>query len=131
MDIENINNQEIKKHINMIYLHEENGNETKIAEEFDALKEELSKATFISVKEDGEFVKIPHGLDNDYLIPIFLDLSEYERGMEYFRLNEMDKNKQMTIETVDSYKKIKKDPNFLGFVIDIANLNYSINNDLI
>ena len=43
----------------------------------------------------------------------------------------MYKNKEMTVETVDSYKKIKEDPNFLGFVVDIANLNYSIDADLI
>ncbi len=33
MDAENIKNQEIKNHINMIYLHEENGNEEKIIKE--------------------------------------------------------------------------------------------------
>jgi hypothetical protein len=131
MDAENIKNQEIKNHINMIYLHEENGNEEKIIKEREALKESLSKSTFISVKEDGKFVKIPYGLEDKYLIPIFLDLREFERGIEYFRLNEMDKNKEMTVETVDSYKKIKEDPNFLGFVVDIANLNYSIDTDLI
>ena len=99
--------------------------------EKEALKESLSKSIFISVKEDGKLVKIPYGLEDKYLIPIFLDLREFERGIEYFRLNEMDKNKEMTVETVDSYKKIKEDPNFLGFVVDIANLNYSIDADLI
>ena len=70
--------------------------------------------------ENNKPLTIPYANDGQYVIPIFTDLVEYERGMEYYRLNEMDENKDYTI------KKIEKidDPNFLGYLINIASVSY-------
>ena len=47
--------------------------------------------------------------------------------MEYFRLNEMDENKEYVIEKLDYYKKLKEDPNFLGYIVNIARISYILN----
>ena len=63
---------------------------------------------------------IPYGNDGKFVIPIFTDLLEYERGMEYFRLNEMAENKDYAIEKIEKID----DSNFLGYLINIASVSY-------
>ena len=120
MKIEDIKHPELKQLINMSYLHGENENNEMIEKTDVEIKEYLSKNTFIVSTENNEALTIPYANDGQYVIPIFTDLLEYERGMEYYRLNEMDENKDYTI------KKIEKidDPNFLGYLINIASVSY-------
>ena len=65
-------------------------------------------------------VTIPYGNDGYFVIPIFTDLAEYERGMEYYRLNEMDENKDFKIGKIEKIDN----PNFLGYLINIASVSY-------
>ena len=44
----------------------------------------------------------------------------YKRGMEYYELNDMDKNKDYTIGKIEKID----DPNFLGYLINIASVSY-------
>ncbi|WP_407432570.1 hypothetical protein [Methanobrevibacter sp.] len=120
MKIEDIKHPELKQLINMSYLHGENENHEMIEKTDLEIKDYLSKNTFIVSTENNETLTIPYANDGQYVIPIFTDLVEYERGMEYYRLNEMDENKDYTI------KKIEKidDPNFLGYLINIASVSY-------
>ena len=120
MKIEDITHPELKQLINMSYLHGENENHEMIEKTDLEIKDYLSKNTFIISTENNELLTIPYANDGQYVIPIFTDLAEYERGMEYYRLNEMDENKSYTI------KKIEKidDPNFLGYLINIASVSY-------
>ncbi|WP_296889780.1 hypothetical protein [uncultured Methanobrevibacter sp.] len=120
MRIEDIKHPELKQLINMSYLHGENENHEMIEKTDIEIKNYLSKNTFIVSSENNEPLTIPYANDGQYVIPIFTDLVEYERGMEYYRLNEMDENKDYTI------KKIEKidDPNFLGYLINIASVSY-------
>ena len=120
MKIEDIKHPELKQLINMSYLHGENENHEMIEKTDNEIKEYLSKNTFIVSTENNEALTIPYANDGQYVIPIFTDLLEYERGMEYYRLNEMDENKDYEI------KKIEKidDPNFLGYLINIASVSY-------
>ena len=120
MKIEDIKHPELKQLINMSYLHGENENHEMIEKTDLEIKDYLSKNTFIVSSENNEPLTIPYANDGQYVIPIFTDLLEYERGMEYYRLNEMDENKDYTI------KKIEKidDPNFLGYLINIASVSY-------
>ena len=120
MKIEDIKHPELKQLINMSYLHGENENPEMIEKTDLEIKDYLSKNTFIVSTENNEPLTIPYANDGQYVIPIFTDLLEYERGMEYYRLNEMDENKDYTI------KKIEKidDPNFLGYLINIASVSY-------
>lgn len=120
MRIEDIKHPELKQLINMSYLHGENENHEMIEKTDIEIKDYLSKNTFIVSSENNEPLTIPYANDGQYVIPIFTDLVEYERGMEYYRLNEMDENKDYTI------KKIEKidDPNFLGYLINIASVSY-------
>lgn len=120
MRIEDIKHPELKQLINMSYLHGENENHKMIEKTDIEIKDYLSKNTFIVSSENNKPLTIPYANDGQYVIPIFTDLVEYERGMEYYRLNEMDENKDYTI------KKIEKidDPNFLGYLINIASVSY-------
>ena len=120
MKAEDIKHPELKQLINMSYLHGENNNQKKIEKTDEEIKEYLSENTFIISSNKNEFFTIPYGNDGEYVIPIFTDLLEYERGMEYYDLNEMSENKDYVI------KKIEKidDPNFLGYLINIASVSY-------
>ena len=120
MKAEDIKHPELKQLINMSYLHGENNNQKMIEKTDEEIKEYLSENTFIISSNKNEFFTIPYGNDGEYVIPIFTDLLEYERGMEYYDLNEMSENKDYVI------KKIEKidDPNFLGYLINIARVSY-------
>ena len=127
MNIEEINHPELKNHINMIYMHGENQNQEAIEKTEQEIKEYISDKEFIISVEDNEPVKIPYGNDGKYLVPIFTDALEYENGMQYFSLNVMDENKEYIIEKLDYFKKLKEDPNFLGYLVNIARVSYIIN----
>ena len=120
MKAEDIKHPELKQLINMSYLHGENNNQKMIEKTDEEIKEYLSENTFIISSNQDELFTIPYGNDGEYVIPIFTDLLEYERGMEYYDLNEMSENKDYVI------KKIEKidDPNFLGYLINIASVSY-------
>ena len=120
MKAEDIKHPELKQLISMSYLHGENNNQKMIEKTDEEIKEYLSENTFIISSNKNEFFTIPYGNDGEYVIPIFTDLLEYERGMEYYDLNEMSENKDYVI------KKIEKidDPNFLGYLINIASVSY-------
>lgn len=120
MKAEDIKHPELKQMINMSYLHGENNNQKMIEKTDKEIKEYLSENTFIISWENDKFFTIPYGNDGEYVIPVFTDLLEYERGMEYYNLNEMSENKDYVI------KKIEKidDPNFLGYLINIASVSY-------
>lgn len=120
MNIENIKHDRLKEKISMIYLFEENNNTEMIENTDTAIKKYLSENEFIVSIENSEMVKIPYGNDGNYVIPIFTDLKEYNRGMEYYELNKMNKNKDYSI------RKLKKidNPNFLGYLINMASVSY-------
>ena len=120
MKAEDIKHPELKQLINMSYLHGENNNQKMIEKTDEEIKEYLSENTFIISSNKNEFFTIPYGNDGEYVIPIFTDLLEYGRGMEYYDLNEMSENKDYVI------KKIEKidDPNLLGYLINIASVSY-------
>ena len=127
MKLEEINHPELKNHINMIYMHGENQNQEAIEKTEQSIKEYISDKEFIISVEDNEPVKIPYGNDGQYIVPIFTDALEYKNGMQYFSLNVMDENKGYIIEKLDYFKKLKEDPNFLGYVVNIARVSYIIN----
>lgn len=127
MKLEEINHPELKNHINMIYMHGENQNQEAIEKTEQSIKEYISDKEFIISVEDNEPVKIPYGNDGQYIVPIFTDALEYKNGMQYFSLNVMDENKEYVIEKLDYFKKLKEDPNFLGYIVNIARVSYIIN----
>ena len=127
MKIEEIKNPELKNHINMIYLHGENKNQKAIDKTEDEIKEYIRENYLIISIEDGKPVKIPYGNDGEYVVPVFTDYQEYILGMQYFSLNVMDENKEYIIEKLDYFKKLKDDPNFLGYLVNIARVSYIIN----
>ena len=128
MKIEEIKHPELKNHINMIYMHGENENQKAIEKTESEIKEYIKDKEFIISIEDGETVKIP----GNYLVPIFTDALEYKNGMQYFSLNVMDENKEYVIDKLEKYnKKLKEDPNFLGYIVNIARVSYIINITLI
>ena len=127
MRIEEIKHPELKNHINMIYMHEENGNQSAIEKTESEIREYIKDKEFIISIEDAKPVKIPYANDGEYLVPIFTDEAEYLIGMDYFSLNDMAENKEYAIEKLENYKKLKEDPNFLGFIINIARVSYIIN----
>ena len=125
MKIEEIKHPELKNHINMIYMHGENENQKAIEKTESEIKEYIKDKEFIISIEDGETVKIPYGNDGNYLVPIFTDALEYKNGMQYFSLNVMDENKEYVIDKLEKYnKKLKEDPNFLGYIVNIARVSY-------
>lgn len=131
MNIEEIKHPELKNHINMIYMHEENRNESAIEKTESEISEYIKGREFIISVEDSKPVKIPYANDGQYLVPVFTDKAEYLTGMDYFSLNDMAENKEYIIEKLDSLKKLKEDPNFLGFIVNIARVSYVINSTLL
>ena len=132
MKIEEIKHPVLKYHINMIYMHGENENQKAIEKTESEIKEYIKDKEFIISIEDNEPVKIPYGNDGNYLVPIFTDALEYKNGMQYFSLNVMDENKEYIIAKLEKYnKKLKEDPNFLGYIVNIARVSYIINITLI
>ena len=131
MKIEDINNPELKNHINMIYMHGENQNQKAIDETEEKIRNYIKENYLIISVEDGKPVKIPYANDGEYLVPAFTDEHEYVMGMQYFSLNVMDENKEYVIEKLDYFKKLKEDPNFLGYIINIARVSYIINTSLL
>ena len=131
MKLEEIKHPELKNHINMIYMHGENQNQEAIEKTEQEIKEYISDKEFIISIEDDNPVRIPYGNDGKYLVPIFTDALEYKNGMQYFSLNVMDENKEYIIEKLDYFKKLKEDPNFLGYIVNIARVSYIINTTLI
>ena len=127
MKLEEVKHPELKNHINMIYMHSENQNQEAIERTENEIKEYISDKEFIISIEDNEPVRIPYGNDGKYIVPIFTDALEYENGMQYFSLNVMDENKEYIIEKLDYFKKLKEDPNFLGYLVNIARVSYIIN----
>ena len=103
MKAEDIKHPELKQLINMSYLHGENNNQKMIEKTDDEIKEYLSENIFIISGNQDELFTIPYGNDG-----------------EYYDLNEMSENKDYVI------KKIEKidDPNFLGYLINIASVSY-------
>ena len=131
MKIEDINNPELKNHINMIYMHGENQNQKAIDETEEKIRNYIKENYLIISVEDGKPVKIPYANDEEYLVPAFTDEHEYVMGMQYFSVNVMDENKEYVIEKLDYFKKLKEDPNFLGYIINIARVSYIINTSLL
>ena len=131
MKIEEISHPELKNYINLAYMQGENGNQEAVLKIEEDMKEYLKDNVFIISIEDNEPVKIPYGNDGDYIVPIFTDKREYDMGMQYFSLNEMAENKDYIIEKTDYFKKLKEDPNFLGFLVNISSVNYIINTSLL
>ena len=127
MKLEEIKHPELKNLINMIYMHGENENQKAIEKTEQEIREYIQDSYFIISIEDGKPVKIPYANDGEYLVPIFTDETEYVNGMQYFSLNVMDENKEYIIEKLDYFKKLKEDPNFLGYIINIARVSYIIN----
>lgn len=120
---------EIKNKIQLAYLYGENNN-IKACEKINKeIKELLKEIKLITVEEDEKYTKIPYGNDGDFIIPVFTDKKELEKGLEYFRLNEMSENKVPKIVDIDYFKKIKDNPNFLGLLINIATVSYIIDLD--
>lgn len=131
MKIEDINNPELKNHINMIYMHGENQNQKAIDETEEKIRNYIKENYLIISVEDGKPVKIPYANDGEYLVPAFTDEHEYVMGMQYFSLNVMDENKEYVIEKLEHFKKLKEDPNFLGYIVNIARVSYIINTSLL
>ena len=131
MKIEEISHPELKNYINLAYMQGENGNQEAVMKIEEDMKEYLKDNVFIISTEDNEPVKIPYGNDGDYIVPIFTDKREYDMGMQYFSLNEMAENKDYIIEKTDYFKKLKEDPNFLGFLVNISSVSYIINTSLL
>ena len=131
MKIEEISHPELKNYINLAYMQGENGNQEAVLKIEEDMKEYLKDNVFIISIEDNEPVKIPYGNDGDYIVPIFTDKREYDMGMQYFSLNEMAENKDYVIEKTDYFKKLKEDPNFLGYLVNIARVSYIINRETI
>ncbi len=122
-------NEDIKHKIELAYLHEENNNKEAVKKINNEIKELLKKSQLITLTEEEKLIKIPYGNDGDFIIPVFSDEKELEKGMEYFRLNEMVENKTTKTVKLEYFKKIKENPNFLGLLINIATVSYIINFD--
>ena len=131
MKLEEIKNPKFKNYINLVYMQGENKNLQAIAEIEKDIKEYIKENNFIISIEDGEAVKIPYGNDDEYVVPIFTDEREYILGMQYFSLNVMDENKEYIIEKLDYFKKLKEDPKFLGYLVNISSVSYIINTNLL
>ena len=131
MKLEEIKNQEFKDYINLAYMQGENNNQEAILKIEGDMKEYIKDNVFIISVEDNEAVKIPYGNDGEYIVPIFTDEREYILGMQYFSLNVMDENKDYVIEKLEHFKKLKEDPNFLGFLVNISSVSYILNTSLL
>ena len=131
MKLEEIKHPELKNMINLAYMQGENGNEEALHKIEQDMKEYLEENPMIISVEDGEPVKIPYGNHDEYIVPIFTDEREYTLGMQYFSLNVMDENKEYIIEKIDYFKKLKEDPKFLGYLVNISSVSYIINTSLL
>lgn len=131
MKLEEIKNPEFKNMINLAYMQGENGNEEAILKIEDDMKEYIKENVFIISTEDDNPVKIPYGNHDEYIVPVFTDEREYVLGMQYFSLNVMDENKEYVIEKLDYFKKLKEDPKFLGFLVNISSVSYILNTSLL
>lgn len=131
MKLEDIKHPELKNYITMIYMHGENENHAAIEKTEESIKEYIKDKYFIISTEDNKPVKIPYANDGEYLVPVFTDEQEYINGMQYFSFNVMDEGKSYIIEKLDYFKKLKEDPNFLGYIVNIARVSYIINITLI
>lgn len=131
MKLEEIKHPELKNHINMIYMHGENQNQKAIDKTEAEIKEYIQNKEFIISVEYEKPLKIPYANDGEYLVPIFTDEKEYLIAMDYFSLNDMSENNEYIIEKLDYFKKLKEDPNFLGYIVNIARVSYIINSTLL
>ncbi|WP_462316419.1 hypothetical protein [Methanobrevibacter sp.] len=131
MKIEEIENPEFKNYMNLAYMQGENNNREAVLKIEQDMKEYIDENPFIISVENGEPVKIPYANDGEYIVPIFTDEREYSLGMQYFSLNEMAENKGYVIEKLDYFKKLREDPNFLGFLVNISSVSYIINTSLL
>ncbi len=131
MKIEEIKHPELKNYINLVYMQGENDNKKAILKLEEEIKEYIKSNVFIISIENNEAVKIPYGNDAEYVVPVFTDLREYTLGMQYFSLNVMDENKEYLLEKLDYFKKLKEDPKFLGYLVNISSASYIINTSLL
>ena len=131
MKLEEIKNPDLKNYINLVYMQGENNNQEAIDKLELEIKEYIEENPLIISIEDNEPVKIPYGNDGEYVVPIFTDEREYTLGMQYFSLNVMDENKEYIIEKLDYFKKLREDPNFLGYLVNISSVSYIINTILL
>ena len=131
MKLEEIKNPDLKNYINLAYMQGENNNQEAIDKLELEIKEYVKENLLIISIEDNEPVKIPYGNDGEYVVPVFTDEREYTLGMQYFSLNVMDENKEYIIEKLDYFKKLKDDPNFLGYLVNISSVSYIINTSLL
>ena len=132
MKLEEIKHPELKNYINLVYMQGENNNQEAISKLEEQIKEYIKYNYFIISIENNKAVKIPYGNDGEYVCPIFTDKREYTLGMQYFSLNVMDENKEYIIEKLEKFnKKLKKDPNFLGYLVNISSVSYIINTNLL
>ena len=131
MKLEEIKNPEFKNLINLAYMQGENNNPEAVAKIEDDMKEYIKDNYFIISVEDEKPVKIPYGNDDEYIVPVFTDQREYTLGMQYFSLNVMDENKDYLIEKLDYFKKIRQDPKFLGYLVNISSVSYILNTSLL
>lgn len=131
MNLKEIKHPELKNHINMIYMHGENQNKAAINKTEEEIKNYIKNKEFIISIEDGKPVRIPYANDGEYLVPIYTDKKEYIITMDYFYLNDMAENKEYVIEKLNYFKKLKNDPDFLGYIVNIARVSYIINPTLL
>ena len=131
MKLEEIKNPELKNYINLVYMQGENNNQEAIDRLEQDIKKYIEENVLIISVENNEAVKIPYGNDGEYVVPIFTDEREYILGMQYFSLNVMDENKEYVIEKLDYFKKLKEDPKFLGYLVNISSVSYIINTSLL
>ena len=131
MKLEEIKNPEFKNLINLAYMQGENNNQEAVLKIEQDMKKYIKDNVFIISIEDNKPVKIPYGNENEYIVPVFTDEREYVLGMQYFSLNVMDENKGYIIEKLDWFKKLKEDPKFLGFLVNISSVSYILNTSLL
>ena len=131
MKLEEITHPELKNLINLVYMQGENENQKAIDKLELEIKDYINDNVFIISIENDEPVRIPYGNDGEYIVPIFTDEREYTLGMQFFSLNVMDENKEYIIEKLDYFKKLKEDPNFLGYLVNISTVSYIINTSLL
>ena len=131
MKLKEIKNPEFKNLINLAYMQGENNNQDAVLKIEQDMKEYIQDNEFIISTEESEPVKIPYGNDDEYIVPVFTDEMEYILGMQYFSLNVMDENKDYIIEKLDYFKKLKDDPKFLGYLVNISSVSYILNTSLL
>lgn len=131
MKLEEIKNPEFKNLINLAYMQGENNNQEAIEKIELQMKEYIEENPLIISIEDSEPVKIPYGNEDEYIVPVFTDEREYILGMQYFSLNVMDENKEYIIEKLDYFNKLKKDPKFLGYLVNISSVSYILNTSML